>query len=129
MSKIEEIKNLFEQFDFEIKDELDNDEYYRIKINDCFLFFDKIDDEIHLTFKASCRPDYSSYITSLISNNIKINKIYPTEVYYDIIDDTYFGDEAYKIYYKEIFNDLLNSYQQQIDEMEYLQNAEPNTIN
>lgn len=127
-NKSEEIKHLFEQFGFEIRDESDDENYYRLKIENCFIFFDKNNDEIYTTFEVGVRPDFSANIISLISNNININKVFVANLYYDTEDETIFGDDAYKQFLKDMFDEVLNEYDKELYEIRLLEEAEPNTI-
>lgn len=125
----DELKRILQQFSFDIKDEKYEENYYRLKIDNCFLFFDEINDEIHLTFNAKARPDYSANIISLISNNLNIQKIYVTELYYDNENGTYFGDISYNEYMKDLYKNMAEDYQKDMDDFYFLENVELNTIN
>lgn len=127
--KINEIKELFESFGFDIKIENNNDEYCSFKIQNCFIFFIKKNDEITISFEASIRPDYAASIVTIISNNIKCRNVFVTDMFYNKDEDTYFGDQAFNEYMKEVFEDAVEIYEQQIKEYEMLQEFKPTAIN
>lgn len=129
MTKKEQFKELFNEFDLDVKDEYDNDEFYRIYIDDCFLFLNHENDDVYLTFDASTRPDYSANIVALIKNNLDfVNDIFISDLYYNMCDETLFGDDAYNKFINDLTNEVINDYQQQIDEFEMLKNFEPSVI-
>lgn len=127
--KKQEVQDLFEKFEFPIEIQDDNDQYCSFKTTNCFIFFVKENDDITLSFDASVRPDYSAFIVSLISNNINCNRILVSDLHYNKHDDTYFGENAYDEYIKELYDEIVENYQQQIKEYEMLQEFKPNVIN
>ncbi len=124
------IKKLLESFDIEIENESDEPEFYRLKINDCFLFLEKENNNIHISFNASARPDYSAYIISLIKNQLKdINRVYVSDLYYNTQDKNYFGESAYNKYIEEMFEVAVSDYCKYVYEANMLKNFESNQIN
>lgn len=127
--KKQEIKDLFDQFDISIKIQNDNNETCTFKSDSCFIFLSKENNDISLSFDAACKPDYSAFIVSLITNNIDINNIFVSDLYYNNTKSTFFGEEANNQLMKDLYEEIIDDYVEYVKQFKMLNESDPGTIN
>lgn len=131
MNKIDNIISILNENNFPVLSNEELNEYYRIKIKGCYIFFIEYKNEICLSFDITVKPEYASFLTLILTKflHISSDNFFIIESYYDKQNNTYFGNKAYQEYMKDMYDNIVFDYKEHEKEYELIKKKEPTMIN